>query len=156
MRGTEIGRPRHGSLQLLVVADPAEYLVALHAVLFSEHVDAGAVAKVLFHHVEFFRDESAFNTSPFPRRDVDGLKRKFAQLRNHPKPSGDPTCPSDVVRAKRISRQIDNEAAVLSMKDENDEEDHNDTTVKQTMLITCSSKIKGSRNKVKKARAGLA
>ncbi|RHZ01013.1 hypothetical protein DYB37_010711 [Aphanomyces astaci] len=51
------------------------------------------------------------------------MKRKFAQLRNHPKPTGDPLCPSEVYRAKKVSAKIDNASAVLNMEDDEDEDD---------------------------------
>ncbi|RQM30694.1 hypothetical protein B5M09_013197 [Aphanomyces astaci] len=37
-----------------------------------------------------------------PIRDADALKRKFLLLKNHAKPTGDPDCPEEVQRAKRI------------------------------------------------------
>ncbi|ETV78962.1 hypothetical protein H257_07748 [Aphanomyces astaci] len=54
---------------------------------------------------------------------MDALKRKFSLLRNHPKPTGDPSCPVDVARAKRIGCQIDVEASVLTTEDGDDDED---------------------------------
>ncbi|ETV85734.1 hypothetical protein H257_02327 [Aphanomyces astaci] len=60
------------------------------------------------------RVESAYNSSSYPVRDVDALKSKFGLLRNHAQPTGDPLCPQDVVRVKRISRHTDAEAVVLS------------------------------------------
>ncbi|KAG9408592.1 hypothetical protein AC1031_020448 [Aphanomyces cochlioides] len=62
--------------------------------------------------------EHAFNISDFVQRDVDALKRKFVVLKNNPKPTGDPDCPPDVARAKRINREIDNKASVLSFEDD--------------------------------------
>ncbi|KAG9415620.1 hypothetical protein AC1031_000003 [Aphanomyces cochlioides] len=62
--------------------------------------------------------EHAFNISDFVQRDVDALKRKFVVLKNNPKPTGDPDCPPDVARAKRINREIDNRASVLSFEDD--------------------------------------
>ncbi|RHZ34228.1 hypothetical protein DYB37_013456, partial [Aphanomyces astaci] len=31
----------------------------------------------------------------FPKRDIDSLRRKFATLKNHAKPTGHPECPPD-------------------------------------------------------------
>ncbi|CAK4178524.1 unnamed protein product [Aphanomyces euteiches] len=42
------------------------------------------------------------------------------QFLNHPKPTGSPSCPDDVRRAKQISREIDNSVGVLAMEDDND------------------------------------
>ena len=53
-------------------------------------------------------------------RDADSIKRKFISLKNHKKPTGDPECPPEVVRAKRIQREIDNKASVVTLDDEQD------------------------------------
>ncbi|KAG9407468.1 hypothetical protein AC1031_002187 [Aphanomyces cochlioides] len=66
--------------------------------------------------------EHAFNLSDFVQRDLDVLKRKFVVLKNNPKPTGDPDCPPEVVRAKRINREIDSRASVLTFED--DQESH--------------------------------
>ncbi|KAG9404051.1 hypothetical protein AC1031_005590 [Aphanomyces cochlioides] len=58
--------------------------------------------------------------SNFAERDADALKRKFVALKNYPKPTGDPNCPPDVARAKRICRIIDNQASVLPLTDDQD------------------------------------
>ncbi|KAF0684970.1 Aste57867_23093 [Aphanomyces stellatus] len=63
--------------------------------------------------------ESRFNRlgTPqlLPMRDSEALKRKFLLLKNHAKPTGDPDCPQDVQRAKRIQRDIDMSVSVLSL-----------------------------------------
>ncbi|KAH9088503.1 hypothetical protein LEN26_019449 [Aphanomyces euteiches] len=64
--------------------------------------------------------ERAFKASEYPPRDADALKRKFVSLKNHPKPTGDPDCPPDVIRAKRICREIDNHVSVLPLCDDPD------------------------------------
>ncbi|KAG9398107.1 hypothetical protein AC1031_014906 [Aphanomyces cochlioides] len=64
--------------------------------------------------------ERAFNSSNFAERDADTLKRKFVALKNHSKPTGDPDCPPDVARAKRICRAIDMQASVLPLSDDRD------------------------------------
>ncbi|KAG9404222.1 hypothetical protein AC1031_005761 [Aphanomyces cochlioides] len=55
--------------------------------------------------------EHAFNLSDFVQRDLDALKRKFVVLKNNPKPT-----------AKRINREIDSRASVLTFED--DKESH--------------------------------
>ncbi|ETV64090.1 hypothetical protein H257_18970, partial [Aphanomyces astaci] len=57
-----------------------------------------------------------------PIRDADALKRKFLLLKNHAKPTGDPDCPEEVQRAKRIQRDIDLSASVLSLDDDFEED----------------------------------
>ncbi|KAG9404541.1 hypothetical protein AC1031_004746 [Aphanomyces cochlioides] len=73
--------------------------------------------------------EHAFNLSDFVHRDLDALKRKFVVLKNNPKPTGDPECPPEVVRAKRLNREIDSRASVLSFEDDREshqsEDDYN-------------------------------
>lgn len=66
----------------------------------------------LLHHVDCLkplcREEwdgvLAAHTNEFPEenRTVDSLKRKFASLHRRKIPTGDPLCPDDVRRAKRI------------------------------------------------------
>ncbi|RHX96779.1 hypothetical protein DYB25_013654 [Aphanomyces astaci] len=64
-----------------------------------------------------------FNAGPYPYRGAEGIKLKFYTVRNHAKPTGDPSCPVDVVRAKYISRRIDANCAVLTMEDDEDDMD---------------------------------
>ena len=42
----------------------------------------------------------------YPERDTDSLRQKFKQLRNVHKPTGDPSCPEAVRRAKRIFAKV--------------------------------------------------
>ncbi|KAK9373635.1 uncharacterized protein V1513DRAFT_402750 [Lipomyces chichibuensis] len=51
-------------------------------------------------------------------RDVAALRRKFNQLVNLPKPTGDPTCPPDVRRAKEISRAINESLEMAGLSDD--------------------------------------
>ena len=62
-----------------------------------------------------------FIGAPKPR-DTDSLKLKFKTLRLHKKPTGDPLCPPDVKRAKRIYRQIEINSDVIG--DEDEDGDH--------------------------------
>ena len=50
-------------------------------------------------------------------RDAEALKNKFIRLKNHPKPTGDPDCPEEVRRAKRVQRLIEAQCAVLELED---------------------------------------
>ncbi|RHY04899.1 hypothetical protein DYB36_008192 [Aphanomyces astaci] len=74
--------------------------------------------------------ESRFNrlaeTKLLPVRDVDALKRKFILLKNHAKPTGDPECPVEVKRAKRIQREIDQSVSVMSLDGGCDEDENDD------------------------------
>ncbi|RHZ20940.1 hypothetical protein DYB26_014987 [Aphanomyces astaci] len=81
----------------------------------------------------------AYNTNgkAFPKRDIDSLRRKFATLKNHAKPTGHPECPPDVRRAKRISRDIDNNVGVCSMEDEDADEDVNDAVDEPFDVAEC-------------------
>eukprot|EP00644_Phytophthora_capsici_P014409 jgi/Phyca11/81566/gw1.3.1187.1 len=45
------------------------------------------------------------------------LKRKFLGLKNKRKPTGDPDCPEQVRRAKRVFRQIEYRCAVAILYD---------------------------------------
>ncbi|CAK4079120.1 unnamed protein product [Aphanomyces euteiches] len=67
---------------------------------------------------EWLKVERAFNSSSFAERDADALKRKFVALKDHSKPTGDPDCPPDVARAKRICHAIDMQASVLPLSDD--------------------------------------
>lgn len=51
-------------------------------------------------------------------READALKNKFNRLRSARKPTGDPTCPPDVQRAKRIQQSIEDKQAVVEMDDD--------------------------------------
>lgn len=51
--------------------------------------------------------------SEFAVRPTDSIKRKYMELKNRKKPTGDPDCPVEVVRAKRIFRKIENRGGVV-------------------------------------------
>ncbi|KAK9490524.1 hypothetical protein V1508DRAFT_399829 [Lipomyces doorenjongii] len=51
-------------------------------------------------------------------RDVAALRRKFNQMLNLPKPTGDPTCPPDVRRAKELSRVINESLEMAGLSDD--------------------------------------
>ena len=48
-------------------------------------------------------------------RDNESLKAKFKTLRLHKKPTGDPDCPPDVRRAKRLYRLIEQNADTVGV-----------------------------------------
>lgn len=48
-------------------------------------------------------------------RDADSLKAKYMQLLRNKKPTGDPTCPTPVKRAKRIAREIEGSVAMSTL-----------------------------------------
>jgi len=48
-------------------------------------------------------------------RDADSIQRKFNTLTNTRKPTGHPERPSGVARAKRIQREMENKAAVVTL-----------------------------------------
>ena len=61
-----------------------------------------------------------YNTSrprEFPEREKDSLRNKFKTLRNVRKPTGDPTIPAAVRRAKQIQRRIEDRIAVETADD---------------------------------------
>lgn len=51
--------------------------------------------------------------SDIPYRDVDAIRTKWKSLKNCKKPTGEPDCPPNVVRAKRIAREIENGSSVF-------------------------------------------
>ncbi len=68
---------------------------------------------------------AAFNFNRPPLivgRDEDSLRNKFKALKNVRKPTGDPTCPPDVKRAKRIQKLIEAKVGVAGLDDGVEEE----------------------------------
>jgi len=55
-------------------------------------------------------------------RDADAVRRKFMKLKNTRKPTGHPTCPPHVRRAKHIWADIEGRASVLGLCDGQDSE----------------------------------
>ncbi|KAI9920062.1 hypothetical protein PsorP6_015758 [Peronosclerospora sorghi] len=51
-------------------------------------------------------------------RDVEALRRKFTTMKNCKKPTGYPTMPPEVRRAKRIFREIESEMSVVELDDD--------------------------------------
>ncbi|KAJ3294014.1 hypothetical protein HDU76_006989 [Blyttiomyces sp. JEL0837] len=58
-------------------------------------------------------------------RDVDAIRGKFNRLIRHKKPTGDPECPPDVVRAKRAQRLIEQHAEVAGVSEDDEDEENN-------------------------------
>lgn len=50
-----------------------------------------------------------------PARDQDSLKKKFDKLAAVKNPTGDPSCPPEVKRAKRIARDIGNRRGAINI-----------------------------------------
>jgi hypothetical protein len=50
---------------------------------------------------------------PDTQRDVDSLKRKFATLYGSKMPTGDPSCPPVVRRAKRLAAMLSSDAGIM-------------------------------------------
>jgi len=48
-----------------------------------------------------------------PWRDIDSIRNKFKSLKNATKPTGDPTCPPNVIRAKRLAKEIEDGKCVF-------------------------------------------
>ncbi len=77
------------------------------------------------------KDERNFrNMADLPYRDLESIRTKWKALKNMKKPTGDPDCPLNVVRAKRIARDIENGAGVFNLDDydsnsDRDEDDEN-------------------------------
>jgi hypothetical protein len=62
-----------------------------------------------------------------PVRDVDAIRSKWKALKNNKKPTGDPDCPKEVRRAKRIAWEIETGAGVF-VEDDDDDADSEDET----------------------------
>ena len=58
------------------------------------------------------------STYPQRARDYESLRNKFKSLFKVNKPTGDPNCPPQVARAKRLYRMIENRSAGLDMDDD--------------------------------------
>ncbi|KAH9109929.1 hypothetical protein AeMF1_015116 [Aphanomyces euteiches] len=65
----------------------------------------------MWDHVCYAFNQSA--PAEWPHRDSDSLRRKFLGLKNKSKPSGDPHCPPDVNRAKRVYEEIKSHTTLL-------------------------------------------
>ncbi|KAG1704972.1 hypothetical protein DVH05_004998 [Phytophthora capsici] len=53
----------------------------------------------------------------FSERDVDAIKRKSLARNNALKPTGDPSCPEEVVRAKRAYYRMESRSGVEAFED---------------------------------------
>jgi hypothetical protein len=58
-----------------------------------------------------------------PERDIDAIRNKWKALKNAKKPTGDPTCPPDVIRAKRLAKEIDSSVLTFSLGQESSSDD---------------------------------
>ncbi len=73
-----------------------------------------------------------YNQKVHVPRDAESLRFKFKTLKNAKKPTGDPTCPEEVKRAKRIYREIERKMETVPMDDDNSEEEEG------TSIFICS------------------
>ena len=69
-----------------------------------------------------------FNGALLPR-ETESLKLKFKKMRLVKKPTGDPLCPPDVKRAKRIWREIEINNEVIGGGNDDDDDDDDDLGV---------------------------
>ena len=73
------------------------------------------------------RVAALYNSEYKPRfasdRDADSIRAKFKTLKNATKPTGDPTCPPEVVRAKHIAAEIERGVGVIGLDDDNDDQE---------------------------------
>lgn len=83
---------------------------------------------------EFNRQMNALLGNHAVARDYESLRNKFKALKNSKKPTGDPTCPWEIKRAKRLQKDIEARMSVAEMDDdvfveadgEEEEEDNQD------------------------------
>ena len=61
-----------------------------------------------------------FENYPEEKRSVDSLRRKFNSLRNRKIPTGDPSCPPEVRKAKKIAIWIEQRSDAGAEANEND------------------------------------
>ncbi|KAG9400032.1 hypothetical protein AC1031_010953 [Aphanomyces cochlioides] len=101
----------------------------------------------MWEHVAYAFNQNA--PTEWPNRDSDILRRKFLGLKNKPKPSGDPYCPPEVQRAKRIFEDIKSHVGVLELNDNNTEmcvnssqheDDDEDSTEENTVFVPDASR----------------
>ena len=66
-----------------------------------------------------------------PERDVDSCKTKFKALKNVRKPTGDPSIPPDVKRAKQIQYQIESRMSAVNFDDNDAQEEDDDDQISE-------------------------
>ncbi|RKO92523.1 hypothetical protein BDK51DRAFT_48576 [Blyttiomyces helicus] len=64
----------------------------------------------------------------YSKRSAEALKCKIGALKNAPKPTGNPDCPPDVPRAKRIQHEIECHSVTIDLDDDDDHHDLGDIT----------------------------
>ena len=57
-------------------------------------------------------------------RSCEDLKNKFKTLKGVKKPTGDPSCPPEVIRAKRLQKSLERRMDVQTLEDEYDDDDN--------------------------------
>jgi hypothetical protein len=72
-----------------------------------------------------------------PWRDIDSIRNKFKNLKNATKPTGDPTCPPNVIRAKRLAKEIEDGECVFQL-DSSENSDGDDSMSNHISSSDCS------------------
>ena len=80
-----------------------------------------------------------------PKRDDTMLKQKFDRLANTNKSTGDPTCPTEVRRAKRIARSILGKAQAVALGGSQNSDSENDEMIDLTVSNIGSNGSVGDR-----------
>ncbi|KAI9990531.1 hypothetical protein PInf_018085 [Phytophthora infestans] len=75
----------------------------------------------------------------WPQRDSDSLRRKFYALKNAKKPTGDPSCPPEIRRAKHVFREIEGKCSVLQLDDDEQETISSEPLATETQNLASDS-----------------
>ncbi|KAF8455444.1 hypothetical protein BDZ91DRAFT_667623, partial [Kalaharituber pfeilii] len=104
----DIKKGRDAGSQNYSQADKDALLDAIEAVL---PTSQDAWERVREQYVVYANDNGRCS------RDTASLRKKWSSLINCTKPTGDPTCPDDVRRAKRLDRVIREQVEMVSLDD---------------------------------------
>ncbi|KAI9997858.1 hypothetical protein PInf_002115 [Phytophthora infestans] len=74
-----------------------------------------------------------------PQRDSESLRRKFYALKNAKKPTGDPSCPPEIRRAKHVFREIEDKCSVLQLDDDEQETISSEPLATETQNLASDS-----------------
>ena len=85
--------------------------------------DVNLLLDILYEHLPRGGNEwelvvEEFNKKTPAQRDVESCRRKYKSLKNVRKPTGDPDCPDNVKRAKRIQREIETRISASTLDDD--------------------------------------
>lgn len=75
----------------------------------------------------------------WPQRDSESLRRKFYALKNAKKPTGDPSCPPEIRRAKHVFREIEDKCSVLQLDDDEQETISSEPLATETQNLASDS-----------------